>query len=125
MSGPKGHPEYDLNSNLSKLSLDHHDLGLIPNVDTLKLSYSMFLIDVAYIASSFTTMAEVTDEQLRYASWSDVQLNDAGKIVSVHGKDIGSMRVNQLRLLCQSFQLGGYKSAKKRRDNQHSARFRR
>ena len=59
------------------------------------------------------TKSALEDDTIRAATWDDVLRNDKGTIVSILGQSIDKFKVVQLRLLCQSLKLQGYKSSGK------------
>lgn len=59
------------------------------------------------------TKQKVSDEEIRAATWANVVRDDNGVITTVLGKPIEDLTVANLRLLCQTLKMQGYKSAGK------------
>ena len=53
------------------------------------------------------------DEAIRVVTWGDLTTDNTGKIVTISGCDVSAIKVPQLRLICGTLKVGGYRSAKK------------
>jgi hypothetical protein len=72
-----------------------------------------FCSKIVALINGTMTKSALEDDTIRAATWDDVLRDNKGTIVSILGQSIDEFKVVQLRLLCQSLKLQGYKSSGK------------